>query len=43
MPAKVAFGAIHGIVPISLFAMNAVRNIPPIYLRTGARAARSRR
>ena len=34
MPAKVAFGAIHGIVPISLFAMNAVRNIPAIHLRT---------
>lgn len=34
MPAKVAFGAIHGIVPISLFAMNAVRNIAPVHLRT---------
>jgi len=34
MPAKVAFGAIHGIVPISLFVMNAVRNISPVYLRT---------
>lgn len=39
MPAKVAFGAIHGIVPISLFAMNAVRNINPTHLRT-ARALR---
>ena len=39
MPAKVAFGAIHGIVPISMFAMNAVRNINPTYLRT-ARALR---
>jgi NitT/TauT family transport system permease protein len=34
MPAKVAFGAIHGIVPISLFAMNAIRNINPVHLRT---------
>ncbi|HJT62922.1 MAG TPA: ABC transporter permease subunit [Burkholderiales bacterium] len=34
MPAKVAFGAIHGIVPISIFALNAVRNINPTYLRT---------
>lgn len=34
MPAKVAFGAIHGIVPISLFAMNALRNISPVHLRT---------
>ena len=34
MPAKVAFGAIHGIVPIAMFAMNAVRNLNPMYLRT---------
>ena len=33
MPAKVAFGAIHGIVPISIFALDAVRNINPVYLR----------
>jgi NitT/TauT family transport system permease protein len=34
MPAKVAFGAIQGIVPISLFAMNAIRNIKPVYTQT---------
>jgi len=34
MPAKVAFGAIHGIVPIAMFAMNAVRNVNPTHLRT---------
>jgi len=34
MPAKVAFGAIHGIVPISIFALNAVRNINPTHVRT---------
>ena len=34
MPAKVAFGAIQGIVPVSLFAMNAVRNIRPVFTRT---------
>ena len=34
MPAKVAFGAIHGIVPIALFAMNAIRNIQPIHLKS---------
>ncbi|HEX9433717.1 MAG TPA: ABC transporter permease subunit [Burkholderiales bacterium] len=34
MPAKVAFGAIHGIVPIALFAMNAIRNIPAIHLKS---------
>ena len=39
LPAKVAFGAIHGIIPITLFAMNAVRNLPLVYLR----AARSMR
>lgn len=39
MSAKVAFGAMHGIIPVVLFTMNAVRNIPPVYLR----AARSMR
>ena len=34
MPAKVAFGAIQGIVPIALFSMNAIRNIRPVYTRT---------
>jgi NitT/TauT family transport system permease protein len=35
MPAKVAFGAIHGVIPVAIFAMNAMRNIKPVYLRTG--------
>jgi NitT/TauT family transport system permease protein len=34
MTAKVAFGAIHGIIPVAIFAMNAVRNIKPVYLKT---------
>lgn len=34
MSGKVAFGAIHGIIPIIIFSMNAMRNINPIYLRT---------
>ena len=34
MPAKVAFGAIQGIVPVALFAMNAIRNINPVFNRT---------
>lgn len=34
MPAKVAFGTIHGIIPVVIFTMNAVRNIAPVYLRT---------
>ena len=33
MPAKVAFGAIQGIVPVSLFTLNAIRNIRPVYMR----------
>lgn len=39
MSAKIAFGAMHGIIPVVLFTMNAVRNIPQVYLR----AARSMR
>ncbi len=32
--AEVAFGALHGLVPIMLFTMNAVRNIKPILIKT---------
>jgi NitT/TauT family transport system permease protein len=35
MSAKVAFGAIHGIIPIALFTLNAVRNIRPVLIKTG--------
>ena len=35
MPAKIAFGAIHGIIPVALFTINAVRNIKPILIKTG--------
>jgi NitT/TauT family transport system permease protein len=35
MPAKIAFGAIHGIIPVALFTINAVRNISPILIKTG--------
>jgi NitT/TauT family transport system permease protein len=35
MSAKIAFGALHGIIPVILFTMSAVRNIPQIYLRAG--------
>ncbi|MGH6991254.1 MAG: ABC transporter permease, partial [Stellaceae bacterium] len=34
LPAKVAFGAIHGLLPIAIFTMNAVRNVSPIYYKT---------
>ena len=37
--AKIAFGVIHGIIPVILFTVNAVRNIPVVYLRS-ARAMR---
>jgi len=33
MPAKIAFGAIHGIVPVAIFALGAVRNLNPVYLK----------
>jgi NitT/TauT family transport system permease protein len=32
--AKVAFGVIHGMIPVILFTMAAVKNIPPVLLRT---------
>ena len=35
MSAKVAFGAIHGIIPIALFTLGAVRGVKPILLKTG--------
>jgi len=33
--AKIAFGAIHGFIPIALFTLTAVRNVRPIYVKTG--------
>ena len=34
LPAKVAFGAIHGIIPVAIFTMNACRGVPPVLLKT---------
>ena len=34
LSAKVAFGALHGVIPVALFSMNAVRGINPTHLRT---------
>lgn len=34
LPAKVAFGTIHGIIPVAIFAMNAVRNLAPVHFKT---------
>ena len=35
LAAEVAFGTLHGIIPVMLFTMNAVRNIKPVLVRTG--------
>lgn len=32
--AKVAFGVMHGLIPITLFSMNAIRQMKPVYRRT---------
>ena len=31
---RVTFGAMHGVLPVALLTMNAIRNIPPVYLRS---------
>jgi NitT/TauT family transport system permease protein len=41
MPAKIAFGVIHGIVPMAIFTMTAVRTVKPVLLKT-ARVMRLR-
>jgi NitT/TauT family transport system permease protein len=33
--AKIAFGAIHGIIPVALFTLSAVRTVRPILIKTG--------
>jgi len=35
LSAKVAFGVIHGVIPVILFTLAAVRNTKPILLKTG--------
>ena len=34
MPAKIAFGAIHGVVPMAIFTMTAIRTLNPVLLKT---------
>lgn len=34
MSARVAFGVMHGMIPLTLFTMNAILNLKPVYLRT---------
>jgi NitT/TauT family transport system permease protein len=33
--AKIAFGAIHGFIPIALFTLTSVRNVRPVLIKTG--------
>ncbi|HMF21426.1 MAG TPA: ABC transporter permease subunit [Pseudolabrys sp.] len=33
--AKIAFGAIHGIIPVAMFTLSAIRTIRPILIKTG--------
>ncbi len=34
LPSKVAFGALHGIMPIAIFTLGALRNVPSVFIRT---------
>jgi NitT/TauT family transport system permease protein len=34
LTAQIAFGVIHGIFPVTIFTMNAVRNVAPVHRRT---------
>ena len=34
LSAKVAFGALHGLIPVALFTLNAVRTVKPVYIKT---------
>ncbi len=34
LSAKVAFGVMHGLVPVTLFTLGAIRTLPPVLLRT---------
>jgi NitT/TauT family transport system permease protein len=36
MPAKIAFGAIHGVVPVAIFTLTACGTVPPILIRTAS-------
>lgn len=34
LPAKIAFGTLHGIIPVAIFAMSAVRNLAGVHFKT---------
>ena len=42
LSAEVAFGVIHGIVPVAIFTINAVRNIRGVFIKTAAALGLSR-
>jgi NitT/TauT family transport system permease protein len=42
LSAKVAFGTIHGIIPIALFTINGVRNVKPVLLKSARTLGLSR-
>jgi NitT/TauT family transport system permease protein len=39
---KVAFGALHGVLPVALLTMSAIRNIPRVYLKLARTLRRSK-
>ncbi|HZG20937.1 MAG TPA: ABC transporter permease subunit [Herbaspirillum sp.] len=43
LSAKVAFGVMHGIIPIMVFTMNAIRQMRPVLLRAGQSMRLTRR
>ena len=43
MPAKIAFGAIHGVVPVAIFTLTACTGVPAILIRTAQALRLSRR
>jgi NitT/TauT family transport system permease protein len=34
LPSKIAFGTVHGIIPVAIFAMAGVRQVSPVFLQT---------
>ena len=34
LPGRVTFGAMHGVLPVALLTMSAIRNIPQVYLKS---------
>jgi NitT/TauT family transport system permease protein len=34
LPGRVTFGAMHGVLPVALLTMSAIRNVPPVYLKS---------